>query len=53
MLGLDLKLVTGNRQKEKDEEYTLPKNKISVIGHVSWEHYNDLLQFIMPVSVSL
>lgn len=41
ILALDLKLVTGHRQKVKDERHTLPKNKITAIGHVSFEHYED------------
>ena len=40
MLALDLKLVTGQRQKIKDDGNTGPDNKISIIGQVSWEHYD-------------
>lgn len=40
MLALDLKLVTGQKQKIKDDGNTGPDNKISIIGQVSWEHYN-------------
>lgn len=39
MRTFDLNLVTGNRQKIRDDKYAGSENKISAIGQVSWEHY--------------